>query len=167
MESEFVINPKTGRPVKVGNRTYRKLVNEGLVEVVKPNPKYDKKIVNQIDDMNDYTEEELETKIEYMNEEIPDNLQIVKGRGKYKNSFVTKHKQDMTRLKKIPKKLAKVTIPKTTLPKTKVNNLKLKLMKQSNETINDDVSSEEIIINTRKDSSTYEVDAPVSDDDYF
>jgi len=65
----YVINPRTKRPIKVGGRTWIKLV--------KGDPQIEKILGNEgefIDEMS-----------------LPENIQAVKGRGKYKGKIVTRN----------------------------------------------------------------------------
>jgi hypothetical protein len=90
-KGDIIINPKTQRPVKVGSRTWLKLVKEGLVEgrYSDPNELYEVKQPNQA--------EVVEQKIEELNQTLPSNQQAVRGRGRYKNKIVKRHKQPSTR----------------------------------------------------------------------
>ena len=83
----IIINPKTQRPVKVGSRTWLKLVRDGLVEGQYSDPK-EIYIVQEGDD-----EDEL---INQFNQSLPPNQQAVRGRGKYANKIVKRHKQPST-----------------------------------------------------------------------
>lgn len=87
-KGDIIINPRTQRPVKVGSRTWLKLVKDGLVEghYADPNVIYE---VKEGDN-----EEEL---IQQFNENLPTNVQGVRGRGKYANKIVKRNKQPSTR----------------------------------------------------------------------
>lgn len=88
LQTNFVINPTTQRPVKIGSRTWRKLINEGLIKntYTDPNELY----------VVDKTTQDIQPKIEELNKDLPDNLQAVRGRGKYKNKIVKRQKQPST-----------------------------------------------------------------------
>jgi len=83
-KGEIIINPKTQRPVKVGGRIWLKLVREGL-------------LVGECKDDNEiYTvqeEDNIEQKIQEFNKSLPPNQHAVRGRGKYANKIVKRHKQ--------------------------------------------------------------------------
>jgi len=86
-KGDVIINPLTQRPVKVGSRTWLKLVREGLVEGKYSDPK-EIYTVQEGDD-----EQEL---INQFNETLPPNVQAVRGRGKYANKIVKRHRQPST-----------------------------------------------------------------------
>lgn len=87
-KGDIIINPKTQRPVKVGSRTWLKLVKEGLVEGRYSDPKE----LYEVQDPNN-----VENKINELNETLPPNQQAVRGRGRYKNKIVKRSKQPSTR----------------------------------------------------------------------
>jgi hypothetical protein len=86
-KGDIIINPQTQRPVKVGSRTWLKLVRQGLVEgkYSDPNEIY---TIKEGDD-----EQEL---INQFNQSLPPNQQAVRGRGKYANKIVKRHRQPNT-----------------------------------------------------------------------
>lgn len=86
-KGDVIINPKTQRPVKVGSRTWLKLVREGLVEGKYSDPKE----IYTLQDGDD--EDEL---INKFNQSLPPNQHAVRGRGKYANKIVKRHKQPNT-----------------------------------------------------------------------
>lgn len=86
-KGDIIINPKTQRPVKVGSRTWLKLVREGLVEGKYSDPKE----IYTLQDGDD--ESELISKF---NQSLPPNQHAVRGRGKYANKIVKRHKQPST-----------------------------------------------------------------------
>lgn len=82
---EIVLNPKTGRAVKIGSRTYIRLVKEGVLK----NKKY-------VDDnilLENPTKNNIEMKIQELNEKLPPGIHTVRGRGKYKNKLVKRKKR--------------------------------------------------------------------------
>ena len=87
-KGDIVINPKTSRPVRVGSRVWLTLVREGLVDGHYSDPK----TLYEVKDDSEYEE-----KINELNEKLPNNVQAVRGRGKYKNKIVKRHKQPSTR----------------------------------------------------------------------
>ena len=87
MKGTIIINPQTQRPVKVGSRTWLKLVREGLVEGKYSDPK-EIYTVQEGDD-----EDEL---INKFNQSLPPNQHAVRGRGKYANKIVKRHRQPNT-----------------------------------------------------------------------
>ena len=86
-KDDIIINPKTQRPVKIGSRTWLKLVREGLVEGKYSDPKE----IYTLQDGDD--EGELISKF---NQTLPPNQHAVRGRGKYANKIVKRHKQPST-----------------------------------------------------------------------
>ena len=96
---EYVINPHTGKPIKVNSRAYKHLVNDGLLEEeapasIMPPPK--KKVMYKI--QPEETEEDIEKVKEVMDAELEhDDYQVVRGRGEfYKNKLVTRSKPPTT-----------------------------------------------------------------------
>jgi hypothetical protein len=85
-KGDIIINPKTQRPVKVGSRTWLKLVKDGLVEgrYSDPNELYEVKSSDKIT---------VENKIEELNKTLPRGQQAVRGRGKYTNKIVRRQKR--------------------------------------------------------------------------
>lgn len=114
--SATVINPRTGRAVKVGSRIWTQLVNEGLIEndYDDPNELYE---IQQNDEKDDIINMKNE-----LNETLGPSVQAVKGRGKYKDKLVAR--------KKAPSKLD--TIKYT----AKVATTQMKNIKQDD--LNDD-----------------------------
>ncbi len=86
-KGSIIINPQTQRPVKIGSRTWLKLVRDGILEgeYEDPNELY---TIQEGDDVDE--------KIKEINENLPLNVQSVRGRGKYKNKIVKRHKQPST-----------------------------------------------------------------------
>ena len=83
-KGDVIISPKTNRPIRVGSTAWRGLAREGLV----PNYYTDPKVL-----CNTQTEEEVETKINELNQTLPYTHQAVRGRGHYKNQIVSRVKQ--------------------------------------------------------------------------
>jgi len=105
--SEHIINPKTQRPVKIGSRTWRKLVSDGIVENQK---------VNEPCELYELSEEDnVEQKINELNKSLPITEQAVRGRGRFRNKVVKRRKQPST------EKVAEYAI-KTTASKLKDRN---------------------------------------------
>jgi hypothetical protein len=86
-KGDIIINPKTQRPVKVGSRTWLKLVKEGLVEGRYSDPNELYKVQKP---------EEVEGKIKELNKTLPQGQQAVRGRGKYANKIVRRNKRPNT-----------------------------------------------------------------------
>jgi hypothetical protein len=86
-KGDIIINPNTQRPVKVGSRTWLKMVKDGLIEgrYSDPNELY------TIDEKQD--EDEVESKIKELNKTLPYDQHSVRGRGKYKDKLVKRNKQ--------------------------------------------------------------------------
>lgn len=85
---DLIINPKTQRPVKVGSRTWLKLVKEGIVEGSYSDP-------NEIYSLQEGDDED--DLISQFNEQLPDTVHAVRGRGKYANKIVKRSKQSSTK----------------------------------------------------------------------
>lgn len=83
-KGDIVINPKTQRPVKVGSRTWLKLVKEGIFDGTYQDP-------NELYEVADDTNVE-EMKIE-LNKKLPRGKQAVRGRGKHKGKLVIRNKR--------------------------------------------------------------------------
>ncbi len=89
-KGQYITNPKTNRPVKVGGRMWDKLVNEGIVgDYVDPNE------LATIEE--DSEEEAVEKKINELNETLPIGVQAVRGRGKHTGKIVKRRKQPTTK----------------------------------------------------------------------
>jgi hypothetical protein len=86
-KGDIIINPNTQRPVKVGSRTWMKMVKDGLTEgrYSDPNELY------QIEENQDNNE--VESKIQELNKTLPYDQHSVRGRGKYKDKLVKRNKQ--------------------------------------------------------------------------
>jgi hypothetical protein len=83
-KGDIIINPNTQRPVKVGSRTWLKLVKQGVVDGSYSDPKILKESY-ELDDVED-TKKQLNAK-------LPSNKQAVKGRGIHKGKIVTRNKR--------------------------------------------------------------------------
>lgn len=84
INSDYVINPKTSRPVKVGSAVWMKLIKEGILK----NNTKDKKELYELS-----TNDDIE-KVKYeINQKLPMTQQAVKGRGRYSNKIVVREKQ--------------------------------------------------------------------------
>ena len=90
MSAQLIINPKTQRPVKVGSRTWRKLVADGLVAEQPGAPAQDTLYTIRDDDAD------LESKIQEINNGLPSNVQAVRGRGRYAGQIVRRRRQPPT-----------------------------------------------------------------------
>ena len=90
---DYVKNPLTKRPIKVGGRVYIRMQKQGYFQ---DNDYADKQI---LEDLGEETEniKLIKKKIDELNQELPKNQQAVKGRGKYKNKIVKRYR-------KLPKK---------------------------------------------------------------
>ena len=86
MLQHFVINPNTGRRVRVGGAMYKKLIKQGMLET----SENDENVVGEYnsDDDSEYTQDMID---EY-NKELPANQHCVRGRGAYKNKLVKRSK---------------------------------------------------------------------------
>jgi len=92
MSDEFVKNPETGRPVKVGGRIWHRLLKKGLIK----NTDYkDPNILATIGE-----EDNVKVKCFEINQSLPPEIEAVTGRGKYKNKIV-KRKLPIARKPKV------------------------------------------------------------------
>jgi hypothetical protein len=89
-KGDIIINPQTQRPVKVGSRTWLKLVKQGIVagqykdpKVLSDDPSYELE-----DDGSNI--EEMKLKI---NKKLPKGKHAVKGRGRHKGKIVVRNKR--------------------------------------------------------------------------
>jgi hypothetical protein len=103
-KNDIIINPKTSRPIRVGGRAWKNLVNEGVIEGRYTDPKELGKITEDMDD-ND-----IDEKIQSLDRKLPSNYQSVRGRGKYKNKIIKRRKPPKTKdlVKHTTKKSIKV-----------------------------------------------------------
>lgn len=103
-KTQFVINPNTSRPVKIGSKTWTKLVKDGLIKGADAvDTIAQDHIVGDIDDTS--LEDEVQEKITDLNKEMPVDQQIVKGRGKFKGKLV-KRKKAQVNIKEISEQVA-------------------------------------------------------------
>lgn len=86
-KGDIVINPHTSRPIKVGGRSWLKLVKEGVFEGRYTDPNE----ITNIDDNNDIDEQ-----IRNANNNLPSGFQAVRGRGRYKGKIVKRKQQPNT-----------------------------------------------------------------------
>ena len=102
--TEFVMNPKTRRLVKIGSTTWTKLVKDGLITGTEAvDTIAQEQIVGEIDDTS--LEDEVQEKITDLNKEMPVDQQVVKGRGKFKGKLV-KRKKAQVNIKEISEQVA-------------------------------------------------------------
>jgi hypothetical protein len=87
-KGDIIINPSTQRPIRVGGRSWLKLVKEGTVSGHYTDPKKLGKIPDNPED--------AEKEIEELNKSLPRGKQAVRGRGKYKGQITTRNKQPDT-----------------------------------------------------------------------
>lgn len=83
-KGDFIVNPSTSRPIRVGSRTWLELVKKGLVSGHYSDPRE----LAVIEDGED-----VEQKINEINKTLPRNTQGVRGRGKYKGKIVSRNTQ--------------------------------------------------------------------------
>ena len=84
-KGDIIINPSTQRPIRVGSRSWLKLVKEGTVSGHYTDPK-------KLAPIGDNPEEQIEE----LNKTLPRGKQAVRGRGKYKGQITTRNKQPDT-----------------------------------------------------------------------
>lgn len=83
-KGDIIINPRTQRPVKVGGRTWLKLVKEGALAGQYRDPS----VLRET-----YTDEDLDDAKTELNSTLPSHKQAVKGRGKHKGKIVVRNKR--------------------------------------------------------------------------
>jgi len=166
--SEHIINPRTQRPVKIGSRTWRKLVSDGIVENQK---------VNEPCELYELSEEDnVEQKINELNKSLPITEQAVRGRGRFRNKVVKRRKQPSTEI------VAEHTI-KTTASKLKDRNtyeslhengnfdedLETMIMRELSKSLNVKAPSEYQVNNNivEEDEEDYEEDSSSEDYDEY
>lgn len=86
-KGDIIINPKTNRPIKVGGRSWLKLVKEGVIEGRYTDPK---ELAPIQEDGN------IDEQIRRANENLPRGVQAVRGRGRYKGKIVSRKQQPKT-----------------------------------------------------------------------
>ncbi len=84
-KGDWILNPKTKRMIRVGNKQWLKLVKEGIIQGHYRDP-------DHLADTNDMTEEETQLRKKELNKTLPPHKQAVKGRGKHKNKLVVREK---------------------------------------------------------------------------
>lgn len=87
VRGELMINPLTGRPIKVGGSTWCKLARRGEV----PNRYVDDREVEMPDDWEDLTEPAKKKRLREMSAEMPIGTSVVKGRGRYEGKLVKRY----------------------------------------------------------------------------
>jgi uncharacterized membrane protein YheB (UPF0754 family) len=102
---QFVINPNTGRALKVGSRIWLQLVKQGILQ----NDDYkDEREIYKIEDNDN-----IDTLITEANKTLPYTQQAVKGRGKYAGKIVKRDKKlNPHNLAKYASKIATEIAPK-------------------------------------------------------
>ena len=84
INGDYVINPKTSRPVKVGSAVWMTLIKAGILK----NTIKDKKELYELG-----TNDDVE-KVKYeINQRLPMTQHAVRGRGRYENKIVVREKQ--------------------------------------------------------------------------
>ena len=102
-KTQFVINPQTSRPVKIGSKTWTKLVKDGLITGTNAVDTIAEDHI--VGDIEDECPDEIQEKITDLNKEMPVDQQVVKGRGKYKNKLV-KRKKAQVNIREISEQVA-------------------------------------------------------------
>jgi len=97
MSSKSIINPKTNRAIAVGSKVWKNLVKEGIIQGDLKNEKE----LYELKDSDD-----VESKIEELNETLPSTQQAVRGRHSLKGKLVIRNKAPdiMTMTKQISKR---------------------------------------------------------------
>lgn len=89
-KGDLIVNPKTGRVIRIGSRTYLKLVKEGTLANVSYR---DSNIMKSVPpETSGHMVEKMKKELD---RELPPDTQVVKGRGKYKNKLVKRENKKM------------------------------------------------------------------------
>ncbi len=83
----YIINPLTQRPIKIGGTVYNRLIRQSVIKKPDEEEK-DDVILDEIPEDDEYTIEKIQ---DYNRMYIDDNIQCVRGRGKYKGKLVKKY----------------------------------------------------------------------------
>jgi hypothetical protein len=86
----YVINPKTNRPVKIGGRSWMKAIKDGFITAGCSTPDDDNVLYDIQEDDN------IEELRHEFNEKLGDNIEVARGRGRYKNKLVKRKKKIST-----------------------------------------------------------------------
>ena len=97
---DYIINPSTGRTVKVGSKVWIKLVKSNIVS----GDYVDEHVIDDIED--DCSQGELDEKLTQIKSQLPAGITATRGKGKYANKIVKRHKQ--LNIQEITKKTAKL-----------------------------------------------------------
>lgn len=97
---DYIINPSTGRTVKVGSKVWIKLVKSNIVS----GDYVDEHVIDDIED--DCSQGELDEKLTQIKSQLPSGITATRGRGKYANKIVKRHKQ--LNIQEITKKTSKL-----------------------------------------------------------
>ena len=97
---DYIINPSTGRTVKVGSKVWIKLVKSNIVS----GDYVDEHVIDDIKD--DCSQGELDEKLTQIKSQLPSGITATRGKGKYANKIVKRHKQ--LNIQEITKKTAKL-----------------------------------------------------------
>ena len=97
---DYIINPSTGRTVKVGSKVWIKLVKSNIVS----GDYVDEHVIDDIED--DCSQGELDEKLTQIKSQLPSGITATRGKGKYANKIVKRHKQ--LNIQEITKKTAKL-----------------------------------------------------------
>ena len=97
---DYIINPSTGRTVKVGSKVWIKLVKSNIVS----GDCVDEHVIDDIED--DCSQGELDEKLTQIKAQLPMGITATRGRGKYANKIVKRHKQ--LNIQEITKKTSKL-----------------------------------------------------------
>ena len=84
-KGDIIINPRTQRPVKIGGRTWLKLVKEGVLTGQYRDPSVLRETYTDEDDLDEMKNQ--------LNSTLPSHKQAVIGRGKHKGKLVVRNKR--------------------------------------------------------------------------
>ena len=93
-KGQIIINPKTSRPVRIGSRTWLRLVKEGIVSGEFTDPNELAELPEKYEELPPPEQERvIEEQIKEVNKNLPRGQHAVRGRGKYKGKIVSRNKQ--------------------------------------------------------------------------
>lgn len=101
--NDYVVNPKTLKPIKIGGKVHKQLIKQGLLAY------HEEKVLDDLPE----DENQISEKIEELNKTLPTNQQAVRGRGRFKGKIVKRDKAlTPNDVQQIATNLAKTVITK-------------------------------------------------------
>ncbi len=87
----YIINPKTNNPIKIGGRIYNKLINDGVFAIKEDNKS--KKVLFRIEKDNTRKVEDIKKELTESEDFNNDDFTIVKGKGILQDNLVKQRKR--------------------------------------------------------------------------